>query len=468
MATRDPGSFRDPSSTVFCTGDRILRTLNEEAAGNFERLKSSGVYDDLIGRAWIIDAEEVDSAQLARDGQRPAPGPSVLAHSKLPFVSYPYEWPFTLLKRAALLHLDIHLRALDFDFTLSDASAYNIQFIGSQPVFIDIPSFVPYRNGDYWTGQRQFVEQFVNPLLLRALLGISHNAWYRGALEGLASSDIVPLIGWFRRWLALDVLTNVTLPELLQRRARRAPDAHARETKPLPKTTLQLILRRLHRWISGLKPRAVEPTEWQQYEGDNVSYSENEESRKQDFIGDFSQHHAPTCAWDIGCNTGRYAQALLQNQARSVIGFDTDLNALDTAVSRASAGGLHFLPLFSDAVNPSPGQGWAEAERSSLMSRRNADAVVALAIVHHLAIGRNIPLPFVVEWLVKLAPRGVVEFVPKSDLMVQRMLRLRRDIFESYDNDHFEQALCCHARIVRRLELAPGGRTLYEFERLAG
>src|SRR6266850_4660512 len=164
MATRDPGSFRDPSSTVFCTGDRILRTLNEEAAGNFERLKSSGAYDDLIGRAWIIDAEEVDPARLAQDGQRPAPGPSVLAHSKLPFVSYPYEWPFALLKRAALLHLDIHLRALDFDFTLSDASAYNIQFVGSRPVFIDIPSFVPYRNGDDWTGQRQFVEQFVNPL----------------------------------------------------------------------------------------------------------------------------------------------------------------------------------------------------------------------------------------------------------------------------------------------------------------
>ncbi|GLR90138.1 class I SAM-dependent methyltransferase [Bradyrhizobium iriomotense] len=464
---RDPGSFRDPSGYIYSSGDRVFRAVNDEAYRNFLLLKSSGAYDDLIEKGWIIAAETL-SADAAANEPHDRPGDwHLLEHPRLPFVSYPYEWPFALLKRAALLHLDIHLRALDFDLTLSDASAYNIQFVGVRPVFIDIPSFVPYRNGDYWTGQRQFVEQFVNPLLLRALFGISHNAWYRGALDGIPTSEIVALIGWPKRWLAPDVLTNITLPDLLQRRARRRSDSPSREAKPLPKAALQMVLRRLRRWVAGLAPKDVGPTEWQQYEDANTSYADDEENRKQDFIGRFSLEHAPLRAWDVGCNTGRYSQSMLQNQTRSVVGLDADLNALESAVTRATDADLSFLPLFCDAANPSPGQGWAETERSGLTSRRDADAVIALAIVHHLAIGRNVPLPSVVEWLVALAPRGVIEFVPKSDLMIQRMLRLRHDIFDRYDSGQFEQALSQNARIVQRLELTPGGRTLYEFERLA-
>ncbi|MGV7215613.1 class I SAM-dependent methyltransferase [Bradyrhizobium sp. UFLA05-112] len=462
---RDPGSFRDPSGYIFSSGDRIFRAVNDEAHRNFLLLKSSGAYDDLIEKGWIIGAEEVSPDEAAAN--KPPGAWHLLEHPRLPFVSYPYEWPFALLKRAALLHLDIHLRALEFDLTLSDASAYNVQFFGVRPVFIDIPSFVPYRNGDYWIGQRQFVEQFVNPLLLRALFGISHNAWYRGALEGIPTSEIVALISWPKRWLAPDVLTNITLPELLQRRARRRADGPSREGKPLPKAALQMVLRRLRGWVAGLVPKDVGPTEWQQYESANTSYADDEEDGKQEFIGCFSRRHAPLHAWDVGCNTGRYSQSLLQNQTRSVIGLDADLNALESAVLRATDAGLSFLPLFSDAANPSPGQGWAETERSGLTSRRGADAVIALAIVHHLAIGRNVPLSSVVEWLVTLAPRGVIEFVPKSDLMIQRMLRLRRDVFDRYDSGQFEQALGRHARIVQRLELTPYGRTLYEFERLA-
>ena len=466
---RDPGSFRDPSGYVFTSAGRIFRALDDDAYRNFLLLKSSGAYDALIDKKWIIAAQAVSADEAAQNLIHAESGPrKLLEHPRLPFVSYPYEWPFELLKRAALLHLDVQLRALEFGLTLSDATAYNIQFIGIRPAFIDICSFVPYRDGDYWNGHRQFVEQFVNPLLMRALLGVAPNAWYRGALEGIPIADMVAMIGWPRRWLVPDILTNITLPDRFQRRARRAQDGPGGDAKPLPKAALQMMLSRLRRWISGLQPKDVGPTDWQQYERENISYSDGEEGRKQEFVGRFAQDNHPSSAWDIGCNTGRYSQTLLQNRVRSVVGFDTDLNALDAAVARATAGGLDFLPLFGDAANPSPGQGWRETERPGLQSRSSADAVIALAIVHHLAIGRNIPLPSVVEWLVGLAPRGVIEFVPKSDPMIQRMLRLRRDIFDGYDGDQFERALQSHATISRRLELSPGGRTLYEFARLTG
>jgi ribosomal protein L11 methylase PrmA len=458
---RNPGSFRDPSGHVFSSGDRIFRAVSDEAYRNFQLLKSSGAYDDLRSRKWIIAAEEADVDHSGENGRR------VLEHPKLPFVSYPYEWPFSLLKRAALLHLEMHLRALDFDFTLSDASAYNVQFLGVSPIFIDTLSFIPYREGDYWAGQRQFVEQFINPLLLRSLLGISPNAWYRGTLEGVPTEEIVHLIGRFKRWFAPNVLTNITLPALFQRKARRTPDLPPGKPKPLPKAGLLFMLRRLHSWISRLQPKNIGPTEWQEYGAHNDSYAGDEEGKKREFIARFSLAAAPSCAWDMGCNTGGYSEILLQNNAKSVIGFDFDLNALDTAVARSSSRHLQFLPLFADAANPSPEQGWAEVERFGLRSRINADAIVALAIVHHLAIGKNIPLPSVLDWLVGLAPRGVIEFVPKTDPMIQRMMRFRKDIFTEYDKDHFEQALRGHGRIDRVLELSPGGRTLYQYERLS-
>jgi ribosomal protein L11 methylase PrmA len=225
------------------------------------------------------------------------------------------------------------------------------------------------------------------------------------------------------------------------------------------------MLQRLHGWISRQQPRPVGPSEWHRYGTHNDSYAEEEEERKRDFIAQFSESLAPACAWDMGCNTGKYSEVLLQNKTKSIIGFDFDFDALEAAVSRAAIKHLHFLPLFSDAANPSPQQGWAETERLGLHSRSCADAVIALAIVHHLVISRNIPLPAVIEWLVGLAPHGVIEFVPKSDPMIQRMLQQRRDIFTDYGKAQFERALSGCARIVRTLELSPGGRTLYQFER---
>jgi len=462
MIMRDPGSFRDPSGYVFRQEGRVFRVLGDQAHRNFLLLQSSGAYDALRSREWLIEAEEVD---LNDGGHR---GLHILEHPRLPFISYPYEWPFSLLKRAALLHLDLHICALSFGFTLSDASAYNVQFLGVKPIFIDTPSLVPYREGGLWVGQRQFVEQFLNPLLLQSLRGISSNAWYRGALEGIPIADTARLIGPLRRWLSPQILTNVTLPDLLQRRARRGPESSAtRKPRPLPKDALLFMLTRLRHWIANLQPRNVGPTEWQDYATSNESYRGSEENRKQEFIAEFSRAAAAECAWDLGCNTGLYSEILLRNDTKLVVGFDFDVQALETAVERASSKNLQLLPLFSDAANPSPAQGWAEAERQGISSRAAADALIALALVHHLAIGRNIPLASVLQWIVGLAPRGVIEFVPKSDPMVERMMRFREDIFADYSKEGFETTLRAKADIVRILELSPGGRTLYEYRRLS-
>ena len=167
----DAGSFRDPGGQVYVVGQRVFRTVMPVAAGDFEYVESTGIINYLADQGWMLRHKQVDSTEL---GERAAGSKYVLEQVKLDHISYPYEWSFPALKAAALLHLDVHIKALDYGVTLSDATAFNIQFSGTTPIFIDTLSFRRYVDGEFWMGHRQFCEQFLNPLLLRAVLGIAH------------------------------------------------------------------------------------------------------------------------------------------------------------------------------------------------------------------------------------------------------------------------------------------------------
>jgi ribosomal protein L11 methylase PrmA len=456
----DTGSYRDPSGRVFVLGDRVLRTVMPRAAADFEFVRSTGVLERLIAEGAAIAEQSVDPSALPAGFEAAR---YIVQHPKLPFVSYPYEWCFTGLKRAALLHLDIHIRCLEQDVTLSDASAYNIQFLGPKPIFIDSLSFRRYHEGEFWIGHRQFCEQFLNPLLLRALFGVPHNAWYRGGLEGIPSAELSRLLP-LRRKLSWNVLSNVVMPASFQRAATGGADADIPKTSRLPRATMQRMLERLRTWIAALEPADRGKTVWSDY-ADHTSYDADDIERKRMVIAEFTASVRPRLLWDIGCNTGDYAKVALQAGAAYAVGFDFDQGALDTAFARAVSERLSFLPLYLDLANPTPSQGWAERERRGLADRASADAILGLALVHHLAIGRNIPLEEVVDWLVGLAPNGIIEFVPKSDPMVQRLLRLREDIFDDYAEEVFAKHLQAKAEIVRAVKVSASDRRLFWFAR---
>ncbi len=452
-----PASFRDPGGRVYEQGGRILRAVMPPAAADFEFVRSTGLLDDLAAEGLVVPATVVPETIA---GAR-----YVLEHPRLPFVSYPYEWPFSTLKAAALLHLDVQLRALDRGVTLSDASAYNVQFVeGARPVFIDWLSFRRYREGEFWAGHRQFCEQFLNPLLLRALLGVPHNAWYRGTLEGVETAALSRLLG-VRHKLSRGVFTHVTLPAVLQSSvSREGASALAAEAPRFPVARFRGLLQRLRGWIERLTPADRGQSTWADYARQH-SYAADEVRRKQAFVERFVRTTRPRVVWDIGCNTGDYAGIALRAGAGFVVGFDSDHGALESAFARARAERLAFLPLFLDVANPSPAQGWAQRERDGLHERRNADAVLALAVVHHLAIGHNVPLGAFVEWLVGLAPTGVVEFVPKVDPMVRLLLRLRDDIFDDYSEEAFRALIRERADILETEVVSESGRTLFRYAR---
>ena len=457
----EPGSFRDPGGRIYWYGERVLRTVMPSAALDFDYVEASGLIPKLVERGMLIPQSHLSLELL---GAAAGDAAYLLEHPKLEFISHPYEWPFRALQAAALLQLDLYLAALEHGVTLSDATAYNIQFEGVRPVFIDRLSLRRYVDGQFWLGHRQFCEQFLNPLLLRALFGIPHNAWYRGSPEGIGAAELSALLP-LRKKFSWRVLTNVVMQGSLQKtRSSDAQQAVASNKLRFPKPAFERLLRGLREWIAELQPADRQPTTWQEYAG-HTSYRNTEAEAKRKFVGRFVSENKARTVWDIGCNTGDYSVAALHAGARSVIGFDFDQGSLDLAFDRARSEKLAFTPLFLDVTNPAPDQGWGQAERRGLRARAKADAVLALALIHHVAIGKNVPLGDVVGWLTDMAPRGVIEFVPKSDPMVVELLKLREDIFPHYNEEHFVQCLEERARIVQSETVSASGRKLFAFER---
>lgn len=458
----EPGSFRDPSGHVYELDGRIYRTVTARHSAEYGALKTNGFFQRLVDEGRLVGFEErpLETLGFSKPGVE-----HIVEHPKLPFVSYPYEWPFSALKAAALFHLDLHLDALEQGVTLSDASAYNVQFRGAVPIFIDLLSFRRYREGEHWAGHRQFCEQFLNPLLLRSYLGIAHNAWYRGALEGIPTADILPLLP-LRRKLSWNVLSHLVLQERLQRASRRwtADRLKAAAQRRLPKASFIGMLRQLRHWIDRLSPLDSRGTVWGDYSATHT-YQPAEYAAKREFIARFIEKTKPGLVFDLGCNTGDFSAVALEAGAGTVIGFDFDQGALERSFRRSLDHKLNLTPLFLDAANPSPDQGWRQRERRGLQRRAAPDAVLALAFEHHLALGRNIPLGDVVAWIVGIAPSGVIEFVEKTDPTVQRMLSLREDIFDDYTEATFTEALERCARIVETQTVSAAGRKLFWYDR---
>ena len=460
-AERVAGSYRDRRGYVFASGGRILRSVDPVAAEVLRGFMASSLFERLVADGRLVATEVAPDDPAALGIERAA---LLLEHARVPFVSYPYEWPFAALRAAALLHLDLHLDLLEHGYTLTDASAYNIQFRGPEPVFIDILSVDRYVEGAYWNGHRQFCDQFLGPLLFSARLGVPYNALYRGRLEGIPASELASLLR-LRDKLSLPVLLNVVLParfEAAARRGRITPRSVATR-RPLPKSALHRMLTGLRRWIARLEPPARH-TDWTSYASRNT-YQDAERAAKSEFVARAVRATAPRSVLDLGCNTGDYSAVALGAGAGYVIGVEADEATAHLAFLRARRERLGFLPIVQDAANPSPAQGWMEAERASFAARADFDFLVALAVEHHLAIGRNIPLDQVVRWMVGLAPRGVIEFVQKTDATVRAMLSLREDIFADYTEESFRGLLAASARIVDSRTVSEEGRVLLWYDR---
>ncbi|HEY3335695.1 MAG TPA: hypothetical protein VGK16_10735 [Candidatus Limnocylindrales bacterium] len=455
---RDPGSYRDPGGFVYRRDGEILRQVGETLVGDWDRFVASGLAARLVeqGRLlpWTDAPLELAATADARRVLRPEP---------LDFISYPYEWTFGQLRDAALLTLDVQLEAMSAGWTLRDASAYNIQFRAGRPILIDLLSLEPLVDGAPWVAYRQFCEQFLAPLALIARRDIRLSRLLRADLDGIPL-DLATRLLPRRSRLNFGLLSHLYLHAGAQSRHRDNEDegAAARGAR-ISASRLRALVTNLRSTIAGLH-WAPAGTEWADY-ADNTSYTDHATTAKERLVRDLVTAAGGRLVWDLGANTGRYSR-IAADVGRAVIAFDIDPAAAERNYRALSAEGrADILPLVMDLANPSPGLGWASRERRSLVDRANPDLTMSLALVHHLAISRNVPLELFIDLLADLAPSAIVEFVPKEDPMVRRLLAARRDVFPRYSLDGFREAARTRFRVEAESPIEDSGRTLFLLRR---
>jgi ribosomal protein L11 methylase PrmA len=450
---RDTASFRDPCGFVFHREGRMYRQVNRSYADHYDRLIASGLYDELAGLGLLVPHSEVD-LELAADEN----AYRVVAPERIPFVSYPAEWCFSQLKSAALLTLRVQRNALAKGMILKDASAFNVQFLGVRPVFIDTLSFETYREGQPWVAYRQFCEHFLSPLLLLSMVDPRLGRLLSRFLEGIPldmASRMLPRRTWLKPSLALHIHLHA---RAIERYGRRRLGS-SRWDKAISKRSLEGLVASLTGLVEGMSwnPSA---TEWASYDTEHGYASESLQAKDR-FVQETVEEWRPVTVWDLGANTGRYSRIAATAVGR-VVSIDGDPGAVEVNYRQTrKLGAENILPLCVDLTDPTPATGWAGRERASLADRGPADLVFALALVHHLALGRNVPLGHIARWLRQLGPRLVVEFVPKSDPQAQRLLVSREDVFADYDRETFERRFLELYETVRVAQLPDSERVLY-------
>lgn len=413
------------------------------------------------GELW--PARPLTAEQVPDDVRAAAPGAvGFLEHPRIATLSFPYEWPFELLKRAALLHLKIHRSLLKRDLTLSDGYAYNVQFVGPKPVFIDALAVVPYVEGQPWAGYAQFCESFLNPLLLASRGCENWQDSYRGHIRGIPTREVARQLGFWGALRAGAVLHVFVNSQVEARGGGAAPSAA--KTPKVTRAGLDLMLASLERCIRKLALPASRGANWGGYEGDN-SYSDEQRRKKHDAVREFVARTQPGLVLDIGCNAGEYTEVALAAGATSAVGLERDAQAVNQAVRRADGLTRPFLPLQADIQNPSPALGWNLEERRALRDRLRPDAVLCLALIHHLVLGEGVPLDRVVPGIVALAPTGLIEFVPREDPMARKIAGPAERLTHRYDLPTFLSILSQTALVTSQILLSDTGRVLIEYRR---
>ena len=450
------GSFRDPSGYVYLRDNELYRQVNHSYQEEFDLFLESGLCQYLIDAGLLIRHTEVGVEHAASNGAY-----RVIKPERIPFVSYPYEWCFSQLKDAALLTLEIQAKAFDAGMSLKDSSAYNVQFVGSKPIFIDTLSFERYREGQPWVAYRQFCQHFLAPLALMSHVDVRLHQLLRIYLDGIPlnlTSRLLPK----RTQLSFGLLSHIHLHAKAQERFSES--SMPSTSRKVGRTSFLGLVDSLRSTIGRLSWQAG-GTEWHEYY-DKTNYSDTAFQHKQQLVAKMLERviPRPACVWDLGANEGIFSR-IPSSQGIRTVSFDIDPAAVETNYLQARIEEQgNTLPLILDLANPSPGIGWANRERMALVERGPADTAMALALIHHLAISNNLPFGKIARFLGEICHTLIIEFVPKSDSQVQRLLSTREDIFPEYHQESFEVEFSKIFSIEHRETIRDTGRTLYLME----
>ena len=433
----------------------LYRQVNPVFAEQYDLLISSGLFAALVERGLLIPHEEVDEEPAA------APAHRILRPERIEFVCYPYEWCFGQLKDAALATLEIQTVAMEHGMSLRDASAFNIQFRDGRPVLIDTLSFERLDASEPWVAYRQFCQHFLAPLALVAYRDARLQRLTQLHLDGIPldlAAGLLPKRAGLKPSLGMHLFAHARS----QRRhgSDGSTERAARRRGGFNERAFAGVIGSLRSAVSDLS-WSPDDSPWAGYYDEAPSYSAQASEHKREIVESFVDRVRPGSVWDLGGNTGAFAR-IASSRGIPTVCFDADPGCVERAHAAVVGGReTNLLPLVMDLSNPSPGVGIANRERASLAERGPADMALALALVHHLAIGNNVPLDLLADDLRRLCTWLAIEFVPKTDPQVRSMLALREDVFPGYTREGFEDAFGRRFSREQTEEIRDSERVLY-------
>lgn len=440
-------SFRDPSGSMFEQHNILYRGITSLHRIHWNAFIQSGLYRRLTEKNLLVPHKETSAHHTSFY--------KIIKPLRVPFISYPYEWCFSELKDAALLTLKIQKIALEHNMTLKDASAYNIQFLDGKPIFIDSLSFEKYQEGEPWIAYQQFCIHFLGPLLLMKYThGQLHNLTqiYLDGVPLSIISGLLPKHTWFNVFILMHIH--------LQAKLQMTRVSLNTQTIRLPKKSQLHIIDQLETGISHLYA-GVGAGEWGNYYQTNT-YTKSALLAKKNIVSRFLSLLHPETVWDLGANTGLFSHVAAKEGATTVVSLDLDMDSVErnyTYCKQHRITSCH--PLVMDITNPSPGRGWHNDERVSLWSRGPADVILCLALLHHLVIRQHIPFEKIAQSLSRSCRYLIVEYIPKEDEQVKRLLQNRRDIYYDYTQNGFESIFKKFFVITEKIKIPHSERTLY-------
>ena len=449
---KEPSSYKDPDGFIFTQGCKMYRQINYSGKEDYELLMSSGLYNELVKERLLISHKEA-MIQRSQDCYK------IIQPEKVQFISYPYEWCFSQLKKAALATLRIQKIALRHSMSLKDSSAFNIQFVNCKPLLIDTLSLQKYIEGKPWIAYKQFCEHFLAPLALMSYRDVRLSKLLKEYLDGIPldlASRLLPA----RSKFSMNIMIHIHLHAKSQ---KYFGNKTIRAKQGLSRKALLGIIVSLEDAVNAMKWK---PTgEWNKYY-DCINYSQKSIDDKDKILEKWIDRLKPKVVWDIGANTGKFSR-IASKKAQLTISIDKDYAAVEQNYLETLKMNDKILPLVIDITNPSTNLGWNNNERKSLNERGPADAIIALAIVHHLTISNNIPLPNVAKYFNEIGKNLIVEYAPKTDLNVKKLVAAKEAVHHEYSEEEFEKCFKKYFRIIEKTKIIDSERIMYLMKRIS-
>ncbi len=440
-------SFRDPSGRVYIDNNRILRKINIDKLFFFESLFSKEWFKDLeknnkIQKSVIISKSEKDFT---------------VEHKFFPFHVMPHEMCDYQLYKSALLTLEIAIKLFENNLIIKDASAWNVFYIKSNPVFCDITSLEGWDGNPTWFAYGQFFRHYIIPLLLAKEINLDTSKVFVTNRDGLKPEEASKLLG-IKKFKSIVSFEGIVLPLMFSRKKFKT-----KKFKPeISKKVFLQTLNRLKKYIIKLKPFRKKTT-WIGYENNRDHYSEKDMKDKFSFLEGISRNNFNNVL-DLGCNEGEYSK-IFDSNGSNVVSTDFDNECLNKICTNKNNNNLTVFKI--DLSNPSPAIGWVNKEHESFIKRmeKKFDLVLCLGLIHHLQVTERVPLENILNMLENLTKKKlVIEFVSNKDEKFEQLAGSNIELYLDYSQDYFETVIKKKFNILDKLNLKNAKRTLYYLE----